>query len=163
MKRRTHKLKRPAFIPHPSSLILLLLLCLVTNARAITLLDYGAQVGAAENVAARLIDLYDTADAGATDTAEFRRAEAKLLTQLRAALPATEKVAWDKGGTLDVDNRWLGQELDAYEKLPPTPVKPRYNALSRIFARLHALYERLEETAAATFAQPRDKTAEKGH
>jgi hypothetical protein len=146
-----------------SSLIPLLLLCLVMNARAVTLVDYGAQVGEAENVAARLIDLYDTTEESATEAAEFRRAETKLIAQLRAALPATEKVERDKGDALDVDNRWLAAELDAYEQLPTTPIKVRRGALLRIFARLHALYERLEETANTTSAQARDKTAEKGH
>src|SRR5437762_170576 len=104
MKRRTYKLKRPAFIPHPSSLILLLLLCAAPAAHALTLADYRTQVGEAENVLADLLDLYDTTeeDERAAATAQFKREETKLLGELRAALPAAGKVEW-AGGALDVD------------------------------------------------------------
>ena len=141
----------------------LALLCVAPCAHALPLADYRAQVYKADDAMSDLLALYDTTEEG-EDTAatpQFKREEAKLLSDLRAALPGTEKVEWGSG-TLDVDNRWLGQELDAFEKLPPTPVAPRAAALWRIDARIHALYQRLDEAANATLAQPRDKTAEKG-
>jgi Domain of unknown function (DUF4129) len=141
----------------------LVLLCVAPNAHAISLADYRAQVSKADGAMSELLDLYERTeeDADAAATPQFKREEATLLSALRAALPGTEKVEWD-GGTLAVDNRWLQQELDAFEKLPDTPVAPRAAALWRIDARTHALYQRLDETANATLSQPRDKTAEKG-
>src|SRR5207237_3363330 len=141
----------------------LALLGAATGAHALPLADYHTQVAKADEAMAGLLDLYDTTeqDESAAATPQFKREEAKLLGELRAALPAAEKVEW-AGGALDVDNRWLVQELDAFEKFPPAPVAPRLAALRRIDARIHALYERLDEAANATLAAPRDKTAEKG-
>src|SRR5205085_10483571 len=82
------------------------------------------------------------------------------LRALRTALPVTEQVEW-AGGAAEVNNQWLQDELDAYEKLPPTPTAARRAALTRIDARLHALYERLDEVERAANVA-RDKSAEKG-
>lgn len=128
------------------------------------LADYRERVAAADGAMSRLLELYEAAkdDAPRAATAQFKNEEAEAVRELRAALPVTEKVSWP-GGTTDVNNRWLQDELDAYDKLSPTPVAPRRAALTRIDQRLHALYERLDEAAdGAPAGQQRDKAAEKG-
>ncbi len=144
-------------------LIALLLLCGAGGAvRAMPLKDYHAHVAQADGVLSALFNLYATVqnDERAVVAPQFQRQQSALLDELRAALPATEQVAWS-GGTLNVDNRWLQTELDAFAQLPATPVAPRMAALTRIDARIHALYERLDEAARAAPAT-RDKAAEKG-
>jgi Domain of unknown function (DUF4129) len=111
-----------------------------------------------------LFDLYRTVadDERAVNAPQFQRQQNAQLNELRAALPTSEKVAW-AGGAIEVDNRWLQTELDAFAQLPATPVAARTAALTRIDARIHALYERLDETERASQTQTaRDKTAEKG-
>src|SRR5205085_7656015 len=134
-----------------------------SSTRAMPLADYRARIPQGDGALAHLLKLYEAAqdDQQPATTASFRSEEADDLRALRAALPVTEKVEW-AGGTVEVNNQWLQDELDAYEKLPPTPTKARVAALKRVAARLHALYERLDEVARAPVAQPRDKSAEKG-
>ncbi len=146
----------------PQLLIALLLLC--GAARALPLKDYRARVAQADGALATLFDLYASVqdDERAVNAPQFQQQQIALLHELRAVLPATEKVEW-AGGALAVDNGWLQTELDAFAQLPATPVAPRTAALRRIDARIHALYERLDETERAAQAQAtRDKTAEKG-
>ena len=134
-----------------------------SSTRAMPLADYRARIAQGDGALAHLLKLYEAAqdDEQQATTARFRSEEADDLRALRAALPVTEKIEW-AGGTVEVNNQWLQDELDAYEKLPPPPTKARVAALKRVAARLHALYERLDEVERAPVAQPRDKSAEKG-
>ena len=151
------------FNPARALFIIGALALLCAGAHAMPLADYRARVVLSGRTLARLLDLYDAtrADEAQTTTAHFKSEEADDLRALRAALPVTEKVEW-AGGTVEINNQWLQDELDVYEKQPPTPTQPRVAALARIDARLHALYERLEEIERAPAAQPRDKSSEKG-
>lgn len=130
--------------------------------RAMSLKDYHARVAQADGSLSALFNLYAAVkqNEGAVLAPEFQRRQSTLLAELRAALPATEQVEW-AGRALDVDNRWLPAELDAFTQLPATPVAPRTAALTRIDARIHALYERLAEVERAAQAT-HDKAAEKG-
>ncbi|PYS93479.1 MAG: hypothetical protein DMF64_04550 [Acidobacteria bacterium] len=138
----------------------LALLCV--GARGLPLAGYRAHVLQAGGALARLLDLYEAAreDEQQATTPRFKSEEATDLRALRTALPVTEQVEW-AGGAAEVNNQWLQDELDAYEKLPPTPTAARRAALTRIDARLHALYERLDEVERAANVA-RDKSAEKG-
>src|SRR2546423_7545798 len=120
MKRRLLKLKRSIFILHPSSFILVFMLCV--DAWAMPLEDYRARVAAADAAMSRLLELYGPAkdDEPQAATSQFKNEETKTLRELRAALPVTEKVEW-AGSTLDVNNGWLQTDLDAYEQLPAVP------------------------------------------
>ncbi|HYX41019.1 MAG TPA: DUF4129 domain-containing protein, partial [Pyrinomonadaceae bacterium] len=133
-----------------------------SSTRAMPLADYRARIAQSDGALAQLLKLYETTqdDKQQANTARFKSEEADDLHALRAALPMTEKVEW-AGGTVEVNNQWLQDELDAYEKLPPTPIAPRIAALTRIAARLHALAQRLDEVARAQ-SESRDKSAEKG-
>jgi hypothetical protein len=138
-------------------------LLLRSYALSLPLADYRERVAAADGAMYRLLELYESVEDDEQRAAapQFKNEEAEALRDLRTALPVTEKVEW-AGGTLDVNNRWLQDELDAYNKLPPTPVAARMDALTRIDERIHALSERLDEAANAARTEPRDKTTEKG-
>ncbi len=69
--------------------------------------------------------------------------EKASLEEMRRLLATNETVEWN-GGVFHVDNNWLAEALDAYEKLPPADPKRKAN-LKSIAERLQALDERLSE------------------
>ncbi len=140
---------------------LALLLC--GGARAMPLTEYRARIAEADGALASLLTRYEAAqtDEQVATLQSLKPDEAELLRMTRASLPATERVEW-AGNMLEVDNRWLLAALDDFEKLPPTPVAARLNALRHLAAYVHALADRLAEAATAATAAPRDKMAEKG-
>ena len=85
------------------------------------------------------------------------------LTQLRAVVPARELVEWN-GASIEVDNAWLHQELERYEKAMNAE---RADLLARVTERLLSVEQRVAEvrkvpatTAAATKAEASKKLAE---
>jgi hypothetical protein len=85
---------------------------------------------------------------------------ARLLRQVRAALPPTERIARAGGASVEVDNRWLHAELSQYER-QIVSISTRVETLRGIAARLAALAERLRELGEVALSG-RDKEAEKG-
>jgi len=136
-----------------------LLLCAVT-AGAAPLAEYQ------ERVRLAVEDLDDLSDALAPDEDESEaqgQSEtnvAALLREVREHLPPGERVEW-AGGALAVDNSWLHQSLDQYEKLSGASNTEKVIALSQMAERLRALDDRLAEAMNAP-AAARDKEAEKG-
>ncbi|HEX8098282.1 MAG TPA: DUF4129 domain-containing protein [Pyrinomonadaceae bacterium] len=68
---------------------------------------------------------------------------ASTVRGVRSLLPPEDNVEW-KGGSVRVDNRWLAEALERYERLPANDPRRR-GELSRITERLRALADRLEE------------------
>jgi len=89
--------------------------------------------------------------------------QAEKLAELRTRLPARERVE-RAGGAVEVDNRWLHKELDAYVALPPDKVRDRRKVIALLGGRLEALAQQLDEEAAqqASAQTARDREAEKG-
>ena len=91
---------------------------------------------------------------------EFVALEKRTFQETRALLPAHEKIE-SAGVALDVDNRWLHDELELYAKIAAHESGKRGELISRAAERLRALDTRLAESVNAAQAA-RDKEAEKG-
>ncbi|HEV2761860.1 MAG TPA: DUF4129 domain-containing protein, partial [Pyrinomonadaceae bacterium] len=93
-------------------------------------------------------------------TAEERtEMEAETVATVRELLPRREQVEW-RGVTVEVDNGWLHDALDAYGRASKPDERARL--LAQAAARLTALEERLHEVeSVSAAAAPRDKAAEK--
>jgi hypothetical protein len=125
------------------------------NAAAASFDDYRARVAVALNYATDLRGALDEEDASvAGDRASH------ALAAVRATLPPRERVE-SAGGAVEVDNRWLYKELDAYDAVPASEIARRKEIATRLIDRLGAINRALDATAAAS-APARDKEAEKG-
>lgn len=163
------RLRSPKTAPHAKSRapflflllcgLLLLLAASPQPANAASLEDYRARVQRATDVMEELRRAFDEADD--VNSKEFIARETKTFADVRAALPATEKVE-GVGIALDVDNRWLHSELDLYEKLKADHTDERDDFLYRLATRLRSLNTHLSEAANAAAQATRDKEAEKG-
>lgn len=72
-----------------------------------------------------------------------RPTETSALKEIRETLAAKETIEWN-GEILHVDNDWLAESLDNYERMSPADPQ-RSQWLARITERLRALDERLSE------------------
>ena len=144
-----------------AALCLALLCCCaaVRVADAASLEDYGARVLRAAEALEELHWTFNELEDG-EDSKSFNEYEEATLAEVRAALPASEKIE-GSGVALDVDNRWLHGELDLYAKLAADKRDERDAVLYRLAGRLRALATQLSE-AATVAAAARDKEAEKG-
>lgn len=86
-------------------------------------------------------------------------AETTIIRDVRQLLPQSEEIVW-QGGLLRVDNSWLVEALDNYERLPLGDQK-RVDAMARIAERLQAIAERLSEMERTASDKTIDKEAEK--
>jgi hypothetical protein len=159
--RPRRSLRRAA--PHALAAFCLALLACAAAARqvdAASLEDYRARVSKATEAIEELYWSFDeTAD---EDSQEFLTSEAKILAEVRAALPASEQIE-GTGAALVVDNRWLHSELDLYARIAAHKRDERNDVLYRLAQRMHALTTQLTEAATQTAAGgARDKEAEKG-
>jgi hypothetical protein len=130
----------------------------VRQADAASLEDYRAHVLKATEAMEELHWTFDETDN--VNAQEFLAREAKTFADVRAALPATEKIE-GAGAAFDVDNRWLHNELDLYAKIASDNRDERDDVLYRIAERLRSLNTQLAEAANAP-PGARDKEAEKG-
>jgi hypothetical protein len=79
-----------------------------------------------------------------TETVEKYAARAhNAFEKVRRLVPSDETIEWD-GGRVKVNNSWLGEELNKYERLPLSDMQ-RGEVLTRISQRLLALVERMNE------------------
>lgn len=69
--------------------------------------------------------------------------ETRLLEEIRKVIATEETIEWN-GTILHVDNNWLAEALDNYERMPPAGPR-RTSWIARIAERLRALDERLSE------------------
>lgn len=74
-------------------------------------------------------------------TADYEAREAEALSSVRSLLPQTETVECC-GGSFNVDNSWLHQELDKYAA---DSSRGRYDLLKRTTERLKSIEERIAE------------------
>ncbi|HLL72626.1 MAG TPA: DUF4129 domain-containing protein [Pyrinomonadaceae bacterium] len=173
-RRRTRPMLRRA-APHAKNeppmnaraSFLIAVLCFValapTPARAASLEDYRARV---ERATTAMEDLHTAFDEEPdVRSQEFLARERRVFEDVRAALPATEKIE-GAGVASGVDNRWLHAELDLYEKIEADNTTERDDLLYRVALRLRSLLTHLTEAAnaeaAAGDSARRDKEAEKG-
>lgn len=146
-----HKLTRTVCVT------LLLFVCAEGAAAAIPLSVYHERVRGAIT----LIDSLQTSLQGQEQTENRRRervGETSTLAEVRKALATEETVEWN-GTMLHVDNGWLAEALDNYERLSPAN-KERAERLARMAERLQALDERLSEIEGQP-GKSVDKEAEK--
>lgn len=101
-----------------------------------TLAEYKEKVRQASDLTYVL--LYpDEEDATTENSPNFERA---TLTKIRQSLPESEKIEW-QGASIEVDNRWLAESIDALEK----DSAKRTEILTGISERLDALAGKIEE------------------
>ncbi|HYP02400.1 MAG TPA: DUF4129 domain-containing protein [Pyrinomonadaceae bacterium] len=147
-----------------ASLFLLFFACAAALApqadAATTLEDYRARVARATEAMEALHNAFDEADD--VNTQEFLARERRVFIDVRAALPAREKLE-GAGVASDIDNSWLHEELDLYANIAAAETGERDDLLLRVALRLRSLLTHLTEAANdGAGAAPRDKEAEKG-
>ena len=148
--------------PIPESRTRLLTICFAVlvslacfaRASAATLADYRHRVSAAIAVIEQLQAAYDDEDPSLREHLVITS-----VARIREELPAKETIQLNAQGVI-VDNTWLHQALQDYEKTNNTRAQ-RADALARIAERLRALDERLEEVQRAKAAAG-DKDGDKG-
>lgn len=134
---------------------LLVSLVCFTRISAATFAEYRHRVSEAVVVIGQLQATYDDEDPSLRDRSV--RANVDRLVEL---LPAKETVLLD-GQSVTVDNTWLEEALQDYEKANKTEAE-RVEALARIEERLRAIDERLDEMQRAKPASTNDKDSNKG-
>lgn len=88
--------------------------------------------------------LYELWDEEESETVEqYARRAHTAFEKVRRLVPADETIEWE-GGRVRVNNSWLGEELNNYERLPLSDTR-RGELLERINQRLLALVERMNE------------------
>jgi len=169
--RRAHSLRR---VPRASALAALCIALLASCAAgtrqvaAASLEDYRARVFRATEAMEELHRAFDELefDEAEVNANEFAARETKVFAEVRAALPASERIegtspAAAAAGAFDIDNCWLHSELDVYAKLAADKTEERDDLLYRVALRLRSLSTHLTEAAQAA-QNARDKEAEKG-
>lgn len=66
------------------------------------------------------------------------------IGEVRRLLPARERVEW-REEAFEVDNRWLHESLNSYERMPVEETEKRRDLLARTTERLGAIGNRLDE------------------
>jgi hypothetical protein len=153
-RRASHANTRAAFL----CALLCCFIAMQRGAEAASLADYRARSLKAAEAMEELHRGFD--ETGDVNSPEFVALENRIFQEVRAALPAREKIE-GAGSPFDVDNRWLHDELDLYATIAAAETGERDELLFRVAARLRALDTRLAEAASAAREQ-RDKDAEKG-
>jgi Domain of unknown function (DUF4129) len=105
-----------------------------------TLANYRAEL----NKAKVLVESLIYPDDEEMSEASYLRYESNTLAKIRAALPADEKIEW-QGATIETNNQWLADKLDAFEKEQPDSPE-REPILTEISERLEAIEKKLDET-----------------
>jgi hypothetical protein len=134
--------------------VLILTLCAVARAAAISLAEYRARIGEATIA----LDSLSSFDEGISERERAARI-ASTVREVRRGIPPALAVEWN-GATVEINNSWLDAALKEYEKLPPSDAR-RAEALRSITERLHALGERLDEALKGRADGARNKDQEK--
>lgn len=90
--------------------------------------------------------------------AEYSNYERRALAEIRAAVPASEKIDW-QGAAIETNNRWLIDNLDEFEKESKKSAK-REAILTEVGERLEAIEQKLtepENSSASTRTKDEDK------
>ena len=162
MMRRPYPLRRVPPRAALAAFLLVLLSCTIITVRrvdAASFEDYRARVLRATEAMEDLHLAFDEEEN--VNSFEFTARETKIFADVRAALPASEKLEGTSAGAFDVDNRWLHGELDMYAKIAADKTEERDDLLYRVALRLRSLSTHLTEAANAAQGA-RDREAEKG-
>lgn len=136
------------------SLAFLLLLLGAGSTAAMPLDEYRTRIKEA------LAELSELWDGEVTETPAEHAARARTaFDKVRKIVPAEETVEWE-GGRVKVNNSWLGEELNKYERLDSEDAE-RGAVLNRIGQRLLALQDRLEELSGEKRSKASAKEQEK--
>lgn len=161
MNRRARTPRRAPHANNVAAFLFALICCFIAmpqQAVAASLADYRARSLKATEAMEELHTEFDGAEDASSP--EFIALEQRIFQQVRAALPEREKIE-GAGDSLDVDNRWLHDELNLYANIAANETDERHELLFRVAERLRALDTRLAEAASAP-QTVRDKEAEKG-
>jgi hypothetical protein len=132
--------------------VLCALVCFVAQSNAATLSDYQHRVSTASALLEESAGVYED-----ESKAEPNQTIAANLARMRQLLPAKETVLVNRQ-SIAVDNSWLHEALAEYEKTDDSTA--RSEILARVWERLRAILERLEELQHTNAAS--DKDADKG-
>ena len=137
-----------------SAVLLAVLFCVsVVSASAATLENYASRVDSAKRHVDELLDTVAKSELSDRQT----QRESDISAEIRKNIPATETIEW-KGGSAETANKWLLDELDAFQKEDDST--RRAIILTGISERLTAIDEKVDELQNATSADPtkdRDK------
>ena len=129
MTRRAQAPRRRASRANTRAAFLCALLCcfiaMQREADAASLADYRARSLKAAEAMEELHRGFD--ETGDVNSPEFVALENRTFQEVRAALPAREKIE-GAGNSFDVDNRWLHGELDLYATIAPAETGERDGA-----------------------------------
>lgn len=139
----TTKVLRPILL---AAVVIFLLLAPV-SVFAKSLADYQKSVRVARDSVDELSGF--SSDSEEKNSASNDEYERELIALIRENLPASEKIEWE-GSTVETDNRWLTDKLDAFEK-EKNPSK-RAEILNIIGERLSGLQEKIAELETASAA-----------
>lgn len=113
-----------------------------------TLAEYKSNVTEARNLALEL--LYPDEEITAS-TAEYENFEKNALEKIRKNIPPSEKIEW-KNSTVETDNRWLAEKLDAYQ-IAAADSDEREQILNEISERLDAVGKKIAEIEQPSHSQ----------
>jgi hypothetical protein len=120
------------------------------SVQAIPIKEYSAKLQQAVTALDTLAQVNETEDAAAY---EARRDQ--TIAGVRTLLPSSETVEWN-GGSFNVDNSWLGPELD---KLKAAKSAERADELKATTERLQAIEERIADIQGTTSGPAGDRAA----
>lgn len=136
-------------------LFVCLLLSIIAAGR--TLGEYREALRSASAAAQALV--YYADETAADESRRDAEYEREVLAEIRAAVPATEKIEWE-GAPLETGNEWLEATLKSFEE-ETDPTKRRVTA-SEISERLAAIEDKINElTGAAQSARSKDEDKRK--
>ena len=127
---------------------LVVLLIIVPGVQAIPVKDYYEQIRQAVTALDTLVQFNETEDA-----VSYEARRDQTINAVRSLLPPNQTVEWN-GGTFNVDNSWLGPELD---KLKEAKNAERADLLKAATERLQAIAERIAEIQTTNSAPAGDK------
>jgi uncharacterized protein DUF4129 len=120
------------------SFALLLILLAASSTLAMPLDEYRKRI---QQSVTMLDELWEEEE---SETVEHYAARAHtIFEKVRRLVPADETIEWE-GGRVRVNNSWLNEEINNYERLPLSDTR-RGDALMRITQRLLALVSRMNE------------------
>ena len=137
----------------PAAIILVLLAPVSIFAKSLA--DYQKSVRIARDSVDELSDWSDDSDEETLE--ENIRYNRELIALIRTNVPASEKIEWENS-TIETDNRWLTDRLDAFEK--EENLSNRAEILNFVGERLSGLQEKiaeLENASAAARTKDEDK------
>ncbi len=104
------------------------------------LAEYKSNITEARNLALQM--LYPDEELTAS-AAEYENFEKAALEKIRKNIPPTDKIEWENS-SIETDNRWLSEKLDAFEKEEKDSEK-REEILTEISERLDAVRKKITE------------------